>query len=253
MLKDGWDELISTHSPRVGRTPRENPPAPIFRNFNSLAPCGANQAERRGATDRYHFNSLAPCGANLGSSDVTNLALLFQLTRPVWGEPRLLCGFAEVIGNFNSLAPCGANLLVDFVSLTVSAFQLTRPVWGEPTMPLKVNGVLIISTHSPRVGRTSLCPVLYVRSLDFNSLAPCGANRVVSVGRCSGHPFQLTRPVWGEPLKIFCKNVRNPKFQLTRPVWGEPACRICSRYHTQHFNSLAPCGANLYFLLNQHS
>ena len=33
----------------------------------------------------------------------------FQLTRPVWGEPRMLAG----------------------LELTTT-FQLTRPVWGEP-------------------------------------------------------------------------------------------------------------------------
>ena len=56
----------------------------------------------------------------------------------------------------------------------------------------------------------------------FNSLAPCGANPLRSSLALRPLPFQLTRPVWGEP------------------------CCDCSRLrYNSHFNSLAPCGANL--------
>ena len=34
-------------------------------------------------------------------------------------------------------------------------------------------------------------------------------------------------------------------FQLTRPVWGEPQLRRSGKAAFRHFNSLAPCGANL--------
>ena len=79
---------------------------------------------------------------------------------------------------------------------------------------------------------------------DFNSLAPCGANPHKDKGRHPKQPFQLTRPVWGEPiyeldnreewtnfnslapcganlLEVYMSNMIL-KFQLTRPVWGEP-------------------------------
>ena len=103
------DASISTHSPRVGRTN-------VVYNFIYAA---------------SHFNSLAPCGANLIASIASVKALKFQLTRPVWGEPRAAAelawqrsisthsprvgrtlGTAEkqvTIFDFNSLAPCGAN------------------------------------------------------------------------------------------------------------------------------------------------
>ena len=79
---------ISTHSPRAGRTGGYNRALRYAKNFNSLAPCGANRyvggsnangesisthSPRAGRTFDYnikgfvpiHFNSLAPCGANL--------------------------------------------------------------------------------------------------------------------------------------------------------------------------------------------
>ena len=39
--------------------------------------------------------------------------------------------------------------------------------------------ILIISTHSPRVGRTILVSLALAKMTHFNSLAPCGANRIV--------------------------------------------------------------------------
>ena len=79
-------------------------------------------------------------------------------------------------------------------------FQLTRPVWGEPdsSRVVAVGGVISthsprvgrtslryvprrrgsISTHSPRVGRTLVTASAEVAAEDFNSLAPCGANLV---------------------------------------------------------------------------
>ena len=124
--------MISTHSPRVGRTTRTLRSRHNHPHFNSLAPCGANLDIYGNFQPLLHFNSLAPCGANLPSNVISNGAFSFQLTRPVWGEPRrrtmklklpkisthsprvgrTLChGFDLFPGkNFNSLAPCGANL-----------------------------------------------------------------------------------------------------------------------------------------------
>ena len=122
---------ISTHSPRVGRTLRVYKPVQKPVNFNSLAPCGAN---------RLFYVGLAR-------------AAKFQLTRPVWGEPRRILLYSDL------------NL-----------FQLTRPVWGEPLIFVSVTPYTIISTHSPRVGRTVEEYVNIESTSDFNSLAPCGAN-----------------------------------------------------------------------------
>ena len=145
---------ISTHSPRVGRTPTP--------------------------------------------STTTPPTATFQLTRPVWGEPylyqrfrqfynisthsprvgRTLCDNRTSISyiHFNSLAPCGANPVPVTSSKSNVPFQLTRPVWGEPDLDHCVIYRRVISTHSPRVGRTVVDNIVSALIFHFNSLAPCGAN-----------------------------------------------------------------------------
>ena len=145
---------ISTHSPRVGRT---HASAPLYQRAT-------------------HFNSLAPCGANLSPKNCLVLFQTFQLTRPVWGEPRLQCRVCRYSCNFNSLAPCGANPLSGQTNHEISSFQLTRPVWGEPSWLKNLSRTRQISTRSPRVGRTVGASPLKPSNEDFNSLAPCGAN-----------------------------------------------------------------------------
>ena len=82
------------------------------------------------------------------------------------------------------------------------AFQLTRPVRGEPTARRDLSSPVGISTHSPRVGRTSLSEFRSGTWCNFNSLAPCGANPTSRAWGTVGFVFQLTRPVWGEPIKF---------------------------------------------------
>ena len=214
---------ISTHSPRVGRTRLGRIPSHTSQDFNSLAPCGANLHIH---VDNVYFEA-------------------FQLTRPVWGEPMTEQRLERHFVNFNSLAPCGANPFSSWWYSKYRRFQLTRPVWGEPEVFMSNMILKRISTHSPRVGRTS--------------------SRRSSI---SMQPqFQLTRPVWGEPRQfsetkiIATISTHSPRvgrteprpkigqivivFQLTRPVWGEPGGKNClGRRATAHFNSLAPCGAN---------
>ena len=147
--------MISTHSPRVGRTVIPLP-------TKSLSVIISTHSPRVGRTFRipefdffgWHFNSLAPCGANRDIRIQCNVCNAFQLTRPVWGEPikpsqnsrnlaisthsprvgrTQTCLYAKVLSeNFNSLAPCGANLPNSASQGKNTRFQLTRPVWGEP-------------------------------------------------------------------------------------------------------------------------
>ena len=167
----------------------------------------------------------------------------FQLTRPVWGEPVIRVNpHAEVV-NFNSLAPCGANLSLAFSRIILKVFQLTRPVWGEPHKCLYDGFVQSISTHSPRVGRTVIRVNPHAEVINFNSLAPCGANRSPYCPFYCYAPFQLTRPVWGEPVRRHISgafahiSTHSPRVGRT----NLPALKVvlCS-----DFNSLAPCGAN---------
>ena len=103
-------------------------------------------------------------------------------------------------------------------------FQLTRPVWGEPVAvrPVRVNRK--ISTHSPRVGRTLTATEKRAETANFNSLAPCGANRDMCAEIVAPLHFNSLAPCGANPAARL-NAARHGKFQLTRPVWGEPKYR----------------------------
>ena len=139
-------------------------------------------------------------------------------------------------------------------------------MWGEPTNFIPGDVLPSISTHSPRVGRTAKQVERELQHQHFNSLAPCGANRSVLLTPLRQQAFQLTRPVWGEPV-LSMSNMILKRISTHSPRVGRThcACRLIARQchistHSPrvgrtctsidinappfHFNSLAPCGAN---------
>ena len=140
-------------------------------------------------------------------------------------------------------------------------------MWGEPTLLRNKIRLQNISTHSPRVGRTNALSLTFASYINFNSLAPCGANlsRGVSEHRvrvnfnslapCGANhatpemsedaeEFQLTRPVWGEPGRGSCK-FGYLHISTHSPRVGRTIVSIRCTLYYEDFNSLAPCGANL--------
>ena len=192
---------ISTHSPRVGRTPEKRGTISKLLSFQLTRPVwGEPERLDNLAAHIVHFNSLAPCGANpLLAPDA------FCLRAISTHSPRVGRTHREELRRckseyFNSLAPCGANLRGRAaLPCRMRQFQLTRPVWGEPRLIPSRLTLTSISTHSPRVGRTAVSAIDQAAASDFNSLAPCGANPSICVNAPVASPFQLTRPVWGEP------------------------------------------------------
>ena len=173
---------------------------------------------------------------------VSNM-LIFQLTRPVWGEPGARLWDWGFPSHFNSLAPCGANLSLSYNHIIILPISTHSPRVGRTSTLVRSFEILNISTHSPRVGRTRFFISGHILLNYFNSLAPCGANlTTTNTCKCSME-FQLTRPVWGEPqddhkpIKIYGISTHSPRVGRT----GRQARVLDGR---QHFNSLAPCGAN---------
>ena len=236
---------ISTHSPRAGRTlfvPLERDPAGHFNSlapcganpgspsdvvistdFNSLAPCGANLGGLRQRTDGPNFNSLAPCGANQNCRYMPGYVRSISTHSPRAGRTKLTVNRCLGGFDFNSLAPCGANPSSRDHPLLASAFQLTRPVRGEPPIRTRSARRFGISTHSPRAGRT---PRYHCYQ--------------------QTHRISTHSPRAGRTLIALCLSTMSFRFQLTRPVRGEPHASASPLDVYTHFNSLAPCGANLW-------
>ena len=168
---------ISTHSPRVGRTHQTPPCNSGLYNFNSLAPCGANRNAVFRLLPRSVISTHSPRVGRTFDVCELNAVLVISTHSPRVGRTIIGICHTHCIANFNSLAPCGANHNRSIISGTLSKFQLTRPVWGEPIFAKILYFPPRISTHSPRVGRTHTKRLAASPLGDFNSLAPCGANR----------------------------------------------------------------------------
>ena len=234
---------ISTHSPRAGRTSLFALSVPIPNHFNSLAPCGANQytcylyplhrristhSPRAGrtitVTKQYNygrdFNSLAPCGANRECTYTLTTCILFQLTRPVRGEP----GYRT-----SPSSSC--------------TFQLTRPVRGEPYTAYFFCRKQKISTHSPRAGRTRRSTRAQSERSNFNSLAPCGANQAMLTTMILHRLISTHSPRAGRTAATSPRCFMLFNFNSLAPCGANHRALYVNVLYP-YFNSLAPCGAN---------
>ena len=146
-------------------------------NFNSLAPCGANPwlfdcrshlgisthsprvgrtfFGRRAVLPKGHFNSLAPCGANRHPDHAFGDRRRFQLTRPVWGEPRVR-GWTVLSTDISTHSPRVGRTSVYFAFNDTTYISTHSPRVGRTVVPVCQKMHICISTHSPRVGRTKV-------------------------------------------------------------------------------------------------
>ena len=212
-------ELFQSTRPVWGATFDAGRLAPLIRNFNPRAPCGA-RPDRNCCCGRYRS---------------------FQSTRPVWGATSIGQSLFEQHTHFNPRAPCGARLLEDGTTCVAYAFQSTRPVWGATeewknnpnegkfqstrpvwgaTLPnlLELLGV-DISIHAPRVGRDCL-----------DSWPPAGSK------------FQSTRPVWGATLTQL-PGFSRVEISIHAPRVGRDVGRVVHCSSPFYFNPRARCGA----------
>ena len=215
--------------------------------------------------DITHFNSLAPCGAN--PDVVCDIVAIAEISThsPRAGRTDSATGINSENANFNSLAPCGANPR-PFVNLKIfRKFQLTRPVRGEPQVRALTGLSQAISTHSPRAGRTDQRITLAEMKIDFNSLAPCGANQLVFdalavfvyISTHSPRAGRTVRKSQETTVKIISTHSPragrtailryggvNAQISTHSPRAGRTSFPLLQSHLIYDFNSLAPCGAN---------
>ena len=86
-------------------------------------------------TAKLQFNSLAAGGANPRLTFDVQMELVFQLTRPVWGEPSLPTATDPNNGISTHSPRVGRTIILKMSTVLKQTFQLTRPVWGEPVLP----------------------------------------------------------------------------------------------------------------------
>ena len=77
----------------------------------------------------------------------------FQSTLPAWGETISNVVVDSSCPNFNPLSPRGERQDLPMLILPIKKFQSTLPAWGETLTTEEKLHYIIISIHSPRVGR----------------------------------------------------------------------------------------------------
>ena len=114
-------------------------------------------------------------GRDVSCSLVPMQVFLFQSTRPAWGATKVACeprpaqlisihtprvgrdassiNMAAAALSFNPHAPRGARPIFVPITVTATSFQSTRPAWGATRISFNFSPFLVISIHTPRVGR----------------------------------------------------------------------------------------------------
>ena len=125
---------ISTHTPRAGRDIKI-----ITTDAGTV-----------------NFYSHAPCGARLPVAVWFLLTTWISTHTPRAGRDERFLKEMGILANFYSHAPCGARLSHSPDEISFQRFLLTRPVRGATVSPAKKNGLIVISTHTPRAGRDKI-------------------------------------------------------------------------------------------------
>ena len=210
---------ISIHSPRMGRD-RPQPPAarpsqdfnPLSPhgerpvgcqlrgrrgNFNPLSPHGERLLSRRERRGRDRFQSTLPAWGETGGAGRAGNSAEFQSTLPAWGETGRQGDAQRQDVDFNPLSPHGERRCSPAPARRARRFQSTLPAWGETktmgTLPIH----LMISIHSPRMGRDQFRRVgdlLVVISIHSPRMGRDMDVRALKAAMT----FQSTLPAWGE-------------------------------------------------------
>ena len=123
---------ISTHSPRVGRTPLR------AKNINTP----------------LRFQLTRPVWGEPLAAQMSMQNAMISTHSPRVGRTHVIPRSRIVFADFNSLAPCGANPPAYIDNFTNIDFNSLAPCGANPRRRVRGSCTSPISTHSPRVGRT---------------------------------------------------------------------------------------------------
>ena len=189
--------------------------------FQSTLPAwGETPTRAAGGLRHNHFNPLSPHGERLVGGGTLMDTIKFQSTLPAWGETTSGGITAKIHLDFNPLSPHGERRRQASFRFVTQRFQSTLPAWGETRQcEYEIESGLVISIHSPRMGRDlagALLPVL--------------------------HGISIHSPRMGRDLHYMGKNQTIDRFQSTLPAWGETAFGGNIALPAGDFNPLSPHG-----------
>ena len=141
---------------------------------------------------------------------------------------------------FNPLSPHGERPTSAAPPPAKKRFQSTLPAWGETAAAAELTEKVVISIHSPRMGRDLRILRTKRPGHHFNPLSPHGERLTEATRRAMAEGFQSTLPAWGETKHVIVVKL-GMQFQSTLPAWGETNFRIRAQ-RLRNFNPLSPHG-----------
>ena len=129
--------------------------------------------------------------------------MIFQSTRPGWGETSSSQRNSMLQSYFNPLAPGGARRAKTDELGEAYEFQSTRPGWGETAARRRAGRVHgYFNPLAPGGARRARTDGLQRDAGNFNPLVPGGARLLTSFATGLPEVFQSTRPGWGETAAL---------------------------------------------------
>ena len=121
-------------------------------------------------------------------------------------------------------------------------FQSTLPAWGETKKSKKFAPILLISIHSPRMGRDYYA-LRIMSTLFFISIHSPRMGRDPEVMRAEGghDGFQSTLPAWGETVSVLGVCFVG-QISIHSPRMGRDSSRAAPARPPTYFNPLSPHG-----------
>ena len=142
-------DMISIHSPRMGRDRKFSNPEQRWKEFQSTLPAWGETMGLKLDFGDPLFQSTLPAWGETSNASSAPLRQLFQSTLPAWGETQ----------NTDQ-------------GDTRIKFQSTLPAWGETLKRINEAAMAKISIHSPRMGRDGQKTGPMAENMLFQSTLP---------------------------------------------------------------------------------
>ena len=201
------------------------------------------------ATSCFHtlnpkdFYSHAPCGARQKVENVFPGKTRFLLTRPLRGATFTAAGSASQRTDFYSHAPCGARPGIYRNRHKRRKFLLTRPLRGATYLSENIEGLLVISTHTPLAGRDSVTTACAAAGA-ISTHTPLAGRDLGARCHMRGSHISTHTPLAGRD-GYTSRRVSDGGISTHTPLAGRDREAQDSRRRAMHFYSHAPCGARL--------
>ena len=124
----------------------------LLAHFNPPTPCGVGRPRIPARQQAGQISIHPPRVGWDGKDSLACLGAIISIHPPRVGWDNALIVTVPAAVDFNPPTPCGVGLMDVYGLNVLLAFQSTHPVWGGTRLNERIDRLLEISIHPPRVG-----------------------------------------------------------------------------------------------------